>query len=107
MSAVKRLDQGGSLNVEGKLTNVSPLRDMSYHVTVETDAGFYAEWAIYGLGISKSATLNAQRVTKLMRNGGRNKESNTFRVRIRSAPADSDIAESWKRGELPVPEYQP
>ncbi len=103
MSAVNRADEAGSrLEVQGKLTNVSPLRAMAFHVTVETDAGTYAEWHVPSLDSNKSSNLAGQVVTKRMR-GGRGGNSRTFRVRIRSAPADSAEAAAWKEGKLPVP----
>jgi len=104
LSAVSLVDVG-QLKVEGKLVNLSPLRSMSFHVTVETDAGTYADWWIDDLGISRTAPLPSQFVTKAMRNGGLPGQSRTFRVRVRSTTPDSPEAERWRKGELPIPSF--
>lgn len=105
LTAVRRLDQGGRLEVEGKLTNISPLRALSFHVTVETDSGSYADWLISDLDISKSSPLKTQYVQKQMQNAGRGGSGQTFRVRVKSAPASSEEAALWKKGSLPVPVF--
>lgn len=104
LKAVRRLDLGGNLFVEGRITNISPIRDLAYHVTIETTAGMYAEWYLPSLRMKKAAPLKLQRVDKLMKNapGG---IASSFRVRVRSVPPDSEAAKSWKRGQLPVPVY--
>ncbi|HVW02428.1 MAG TPA: DUF1570 domain-containing protein [Planctomycetaceae bacterium] len=94
----------GQLRAEGTLNNLSPFRTMSFHVTIETDAGTYAEWLIDELGIGKSASLATQVVDKRMANGNGG-SSRTFRVHIRSTPADSRDAATWRKGQLPVPVY--
>jgi hypothetical protein len=97
------------LEVQGKLTNLSPLRPMAFQVTVETDAASYAEWFVRALGSSKSVALPAQNVTKAMQvragaaPAGQGPQS--FRVRVRSAPADSEQARQWALGQLPVPVF--
>jgi hypothetical protein len=94
----------GQLRAEGTISNLSPFRTMSFHVTIETDAGTYGEWFIDELGVGKSAPLQLQAVEKRMTNsaGG---SSRTFRVHIRSAPTDSSDAAFWRKGQLPVPVY--
>jgi len=99
---------GGRLEVQGALMNLSPLRTMAFHVTVETDAATYAEWLIPKLDLLKTTPLAAQNVVKPMRIAaapGRGPGPRTFRVRIRSAPADSDEAQRWSSGQLPVPVF--
>jgi hypothetical protein len=97
------------LEVQGRLTNVSPLRPLAFHVTVETGEATYAEWFIAGLASQKTSPLPAQNVTKnmMVRAGAAvgGAAANTFRVRIRSALVDSDEAEQWKSGQLPVPVF--
>ena len=98
------------LEVQGTLQNLSPLRPMAFHVTVETDAATYAEWFVAKLELLKSTSLPAQNVVKPMRvpavaAGRIGPEPRTFRVRIRSAPADSDEARRWSSGQLPVPVF--
>ncbi|MFG0332547.1 MAG: DUF1570 domain-containing protein [Maioricimonas sp. JB049] len=104
MQAVRRADLAGQLLVQGELRNASPFRTLCYHVTVETDAGLYAEWFVPDLGSGRKSPLKRQIVRKRMQNapGGL---SQTFRVRIRSALSESEDAAAWKRGELPVPVY--
>lgn len=94
----------GRLEVGGSLRNISPIRAMSYHVTVETDAGVYADWHIHNLEIRKSVPLQKQFAAKRMVNapGG---FPRTFRVKVQSVPPDSREAETWKAGNLPVPVY--
>ena len=105
LTAVRRLDRGGRLEVGGKLTNISPLRSLSFHVTVETDQGMYADWLISDLDISRSSPLNTQYVEKAMQNGNRGGSGRTFRVRVNSVPAASEEAAAWKKGNLPVPVF--
>jgi hypothetical protein len=100
--------RGDRLEVQGTLLNLSPLRTMAFHVTVETNAATYAEWFIPQLDLLKSAPLPAQNVVKPMQvpaaaAGGIAQIPGTFRVRIRSVPADSDEAKRWTSGQRPVP----
>ena len=100
--------QGDRLEVQGVLLNLSPLRTMAFHVTVETDAATYADWLVPKLDLLKSTPLPAQNVVKPMQVsaaavGGIGQGARTFRVRIRSVPADSDEAKRWSSGQLPVP----
>lgn len=101
LEAVK---SGSRLAAGGKLTNISPLRSLCFHVTVETDSGTYAEWLVRDIDVNKTEMLTNQPVTKRMQNssGG---ASERFRVRVKSAPADSPQAQEWKKGNLPVPVF--
>jgi hypothetical protein len=104
MNAVQRLDLGGVLVVKGLARNISPIRSMAYHITVETNSGMYADWYLPSLPMNKAVTLKQQPVQKRMDNapGG---HSSTFRVKVRSIAPSSAEAENWKRGQLPVPVY--
>jgi len=104
MKAIRRADLAGQLLVQGELRNASPFRALSFHVTVETDAGLYAEWFVPDLASGRKVPLKRQVVRQQMQNapGGL---SQTFRVRIRSALPDSDDAAAWKQGDLPVPVF--
>jgi len=104
ISAVNRADLGGVLQVEGKLKNLSPIRPMSFHVTVETNTGTYAEWFVPKLEMNKLTMLHRQTVRKLMQNGAGG-PSNTFRVNVKAVPYNSHTAEKWKQGQLPVPVF--
>lgn len=106
---------GDRLEVQGTLMNLSPLRPMAFHVTVQTDAATYADWLIPKLDMLKSTPLPAQNVQKPMdiaasavaeaaaaRGLG---QGSRFLVRIRSVPADSDEARRWSSGQLPKPVF--
>ena len=107
---------GDRLEVQGTLMNLSPLRPMAFHVTVETDAATYADWFIPKLDMLKSTPLQAQNVQKSMDIAapavaaaaaarGLGQGPRAFRVRIRSVPADSDEAKRWRSGQLPKPVF--
>jgi hypothetical protein len=102
VTGVKR---GNRIEVEGRLTNISPLRPMSFHVTVETDGGTYAGWHVGNLDIGKTAPLVKQFAEKPMRGVRVAGSTSTFRVRIRAATPESDEAAQWRKGELPVPAF--
>jgi hypothetical protein len=104
LTAVSRIDEGGRMEVEGKLTNTSPIRAMAYYVTVETDAGTYADWHIPNLDVQKTAPLPKQIVVKAMRGAPAAGRASKFRVHIRSTPVDSAEAAEWKKGKLPEPQ---
>lgn len=105
INAVQRADFGGQLVVDGTLRNISPLRAMTFYVTVETESGIYADWLIHDLRPNQQRTLDRQVASKIAPNGGGG-TSSRFRVWIRSVPADSSTAEEWKRGKVPGPVFQ-
>ena len=94
----------GSMQAEGRMRNISHLRPMSFHVTVETDSGTYAEWFLPNVAPLKQMPLPKQLAQKRMQNapGG---ASQTFVVHARAAVPDSEAAKQWQRGELPVPVF--
>ena len=104
MTAVAHTNLGGALEVGGTLRNISMLRDMSFHITVETESGTYADWYVPDVGTGRTVRLDRQYVRKVMPNapGG---PSQTYSVKIRSASPGSDNAMLWKNGELPVPVF--
>ena len=102
LTAINYVDLGGQLRVGGQLTNICPFRELAFYVTVETDAGIYADWYFPKVGIMKKALLKKQYVGKVMQGGARS-PSNTYHVRIRSAPPGSPEAEKWAAGQFPVP----
>lgn len=95
----------GPMQAEGRMRNLSYLRPMSFHVTVETDAGTYAEWFLPNVAPQKQMPLAKQYAQKQMQNapGG---PSQTFVVRVRAVVPDSDAGQQWQRGQLPVPIYR-
>lgn len=95
----------GPMQAEGRMRNLSYLRPMSFHVTVETDSGTYAEWFLPNVAPQKQMPLAKQYAQKQMQNapGG---PSQTFVVRVRTVVPDSDAGQQWQRGQLPVPIYR-
>ncbi|MFK7777830.1 MAG: DUF1570 domain-containing protein [Gimesia sp.] len=88
--------------IEGWLQNISPFRPMTFHVTVQTDAGTYAEWYLPKVGIRKKIKLKKGIADHLMR-GGRGGQWKTYHVEVESAYPNSEIAKEWASGKLPVP----
>lgn len=95
----------GPLEVGGQMRSISHIRPMSFHVTVETDAGTYAEWFHPNVAPLKVVPLAKQTAQKRMQNapGG---PSSTFRVKVRAVVPDSEDAQQWQRGQLPVPVFE-
>ncbi len=100
---VTGIRRGNEIFVEGQLTNISPLRPMSFYVTVETDGGTYADWHVATLDIGQTVPLARQYARKAMQGARVRGAASTFRVHIRSATTDSEEAAQWRKGELPVP----
>lgn len=88
--------------IEGWLQNISPFRPMTFHVTVQTDAGTYAEWYLPEVGIRRKVKLNPQIARQLMR-GGQGGQWKTYHVEVESAYPGSETAQAWAAGRLPVP----
>jgi hypothetical protein len=103
LTAVVRGNAAAPLEVQGRLTNISPLRTLAFHVTVETDGGTYAEWHVPSLDTLKSSPLSMQYANKVMRNVAAPGIGQRYQVRVRAVPTDSDEAKRWKKGDLPVP----
>ncbi len=95
----------GSMQAEGRIRNISHLRPMSFHVTVETESGSYAEWFLPNVAPLKQMPLAKQFAQKRMANapGG---PGTTFVVRVRAVVPDSDAGQQWARGQLPVPVFR-
>jgi len=91
---------------EGRMRNMSLLRPMSFLVTVETNAGTYAEWYLPNVA-PRHAPINMDRelITKRMVNGPGG-PSSSFGVRVRAVVADSPTDQQWKRGNMPVPTFR-
>lgn len=88
--------------IEGWVQNISPFRPMTFHVTVHTDAGTYAEWYLPEVAIRRKIKLKAKNADRLMR-GGRGGSWKTYHVEVESAYPNSKIAQEWAAGKLPVP----
>lgn len=89
--------------IEGWLQNISPFRPMTFHITVLTDAGTYAEWYLPEVGIRQKIKLKPQNASKIMRGatGGRWR---TYHVEVDSAYPGSEKAEAWAASKFPIPE---
>lgn len=84
---------GGTMNIEAQLRNISPLREMSFYVVVYTGGGQYVDWFLPRMKINQFTKLQP----KLIQGGARQ----GFNVQVLSTPADSDVAARWARGQLP------
>ena len=85
---------GGSMNVEAQLRNISPLREMSFYVVVYTGGGQYVDWYLPRMRINQFTKLESKSIPI-----GRGRQG--FNVQVLSTPADSDVAARWARGQLP------
>ncbi len=90
--------------IEGWLQNISPFRPMTFHVTVQTDAGTYAEWYLPEVGIRQKIKLKGENADHLMQ-GGRGGKWQGYHVEVESAYPGSDTAKEWASGKLPVPVF--
>jgi hypothetical protein len=104
LTARKRADEDGLLEVRGTLRNVSPYRDWAYHVTVQTDGGLYAQWHIQSVKSQAERSLNERFVDKVI-DGGPGQTGSRFWVDVTCALPDSPEAERWRRGEFPIPQW--
>lgn len=95
----------GELLTEGHMRNLSYIRPMSFHVTLETDAGTYAEWYMPNVPAQKIVTLSKRLADKRMQGGANQGTGSTFSVKVRSVVPDSETGKSWQRGQLPVPVF--
>ena len=88
--------------VEGRLRNMSQIRPMSFYVTLETDAGMYADWFLPNVAPQKVLQLSKQLAEKEMK-GGPGGPTRTFQIKVKVAVPESKTAQAWQRGELPAP----
>ena len=97
----------GMLRVEGQLYNLSPLRPMSFLVLVLTDAGQYALWFQDKVEIGKTVPLSVQAANQRLPGANGTGTGRTFRVLVRSAPADSPRVAEWRsqRGSSVLDEF--
>ncbi|MEZ6143976.1 MAG: DUF1570 domain-containing protein [Planctomycetaceae bacterium] len=106
LTAVQRTSRESLIEVQGRIRNVSPFRDFAFYVTVQTDGGFYTDWFIPCVSRLETAQLPKQFIMKHLP-GGPGTEGTTFWVEISSALPDSEEVAAWKRGEYPVPVWNP
>jgi hypothetical protein len=91
---------GRQMLVQGKLRNISPIREMSYYVTIETDTGTFADWFVPRLKINQLIVLKPQAARRP--DGRFSAPGRSFRMQVQSVPADSDEAKAWASGRLPA-----
>jgi hypothetical protein len=101
MTAVKS-GAAGELEAAGQMRNVSQIRPMSFHITMETDGGTYAEWYLSNVPPMAVKPLPNQIARKQMKNSP-GRASNQFWIKVKSVPFDSDTDKEWQHGQLPVP----
>lgn len=93
---------GGRLAAKGRLKNMSPLRPMTFYVTVESADGTFADWTVHNLAPGRSQDLDLQRLEKRFLPAIR-MPLGTYKVFIQSVAADSREAEIWHGGNVPGP----
>ncbi|HEY0983872.1 DUF1570 domain-containing protein [Schlesneria sp.] len=90
--------------VEGRMRNMSQIRPMSFLITIETNAGSYAEWYLPNVPPQKISPLPRQSTDKEMK-GSPGGPAQTFRIKVRAAIPESEAGRLWQRGKFPVPEW--
>eukprot|EP00913_Durusdinium_trenchii_P023395 g21973.t1 len=100
--AISATSVNGVVVAHGRLFNISPIRPMTFHVTIETNSGTYAEWLVPELTNRSSISLKRQVAQKLMKNA-RGGAARSFHVRVRSAVPGTETEKRWRSGQLPVP----
>ena len=102
VQAVLNQNLGGQLQVAGTIKNISPLRTMTFYVTVEATSGLYADWVIGDMRPGEARPLRRQVATKLA-TGATGGPPGSYRVWIRSTVAGSGDSVAWKSGDVPGP----
>ena len=93
------------VETEGRMRNLSQIRPMSFHITLETDAGTYAEWYLPSVDPQKGMTLPKQSAEKRMVKAPQKANANTFRIKVKSVVPESETGKAWRRGQLPTPVF--
>ncbi len=84
--------RGLATNVQARVQNISPIREMAYYVVVYTNGGGAAEWYLPKLKMNETTMLQPKAMRGL---------ASSFGVLIKSTPADSEENARWSRGEFP------
>ncbi len=93
---------GNRLTANGTLKNMSPLRSMTFYVTVETAEGNYTDWLIPDLQPGRTLELKRQVLSKRFLPALRMR-SGSYQVFIRSTPTESRESKNWQSGKIPGP----
>jgi hypothetical protein len=97
------------IDTHGTITNLSPLRSLTFHVVMEHSGGQNVEWLIPDLGLQRSVPLQPQSVPLQPQvnfgdtAGG---ASSTFRIMVESALPDSPEAKRWQSGKTAAGDAQ-
>lgn len=93
---------GNQLSASGTLKNMSPLRSMTFYVTVETADGLYAEWIKPNIKPGRQVELPRQQLSLPFQPVMR-MPAGSYKVFIRSVPAESRDSQNWQSGNSPGP----
>ncbi len=106
INAVIHPNQPNVLRLSGTAMNISPFREMTFYITVETGSGLYYEYLLPGVKPRQVVRLTANPVPKPIP-GVPRQNSDSYRVFVRSVPADSDESAKWIQGNVPGPMTTP
>ena len=101
MKAVES-SRGVGIEAAGTLTNLSPLRTMTFYVTMETSGGTYAEWLVPNVRPGRREQLRRRQAVRRFPIR-ESLPAGTFQIFVRSAPSDSEESHSWQSGNVPGP----
>lgn len=99
---LRAIGTGGLTKADGRLKNISPLRNMSFYVTFESESGLYTDWILADVRPGQTVPLKEQLANKRIGGVGLG-SGDRFRIFIRSVAADSPTATDWKSGMVPGP----
>ncbi len=92
----------GRLTASGTLKNMSPLRSMTFYLTVESSDGTYAEWVVTDLKPGRRQEIDSQQLSRRYLPAVQMPRG-TYRVFIRSTPAGTRDSSNWENGSVPGP----
>lgn len=93
----------GGMEVEGRMRNINPFRNLSFSVTVLTDAGTYAQWILADLSPNKVTPLPKKQAMRTIA-GATGGPASTCRILVKAILPDGEESRRWQAGEYPVPE---
>jgi hypothetical protein len=98
------------IDTHGTITNLSPLRSLTFHVVMEHSGGQNVEWLIPDLGLQRSVPLRPQSVPlqpQVNFGGVPGGAPSTFRIMVESALPDSPEAKRWQSGKTAAGDAKP
>ncbi len=102
LDAVLKPNVPGQLEVTGKIMNISPIRDMTFYLTLEFENGFYYEYVFANVKPRQQMKLPTLPPRKRIP-GVPPGRSASYRVFVSSVPADSAEGGAWAKGRVPGP----